>query len=131
VLDPFTIGGLLIGGVLAAPLAAWLVTKVPAPVLGSAVGGIIILTNARTILRAIGVDGTARTAVYALIVLVWAAAVAVQPLDRTPAPTREAVRRTVADRLTPASTGGGVQAAVDTRAVPGRLRSTARATASL
>jgi hypothetical protein len=35
VLDPFTVGGLLLGGVLAAPVAAWLVTRIPAPVLGS------------------------------------------------------------------------------------------------
>ena len=27
VLDPWTVGGLLLGGVLAAPLAAWLVTR--------------------------------------------------------------------------------------------------------
>ncbi|TCK21204.1 sulfite exporter TauE/SafE family protein [Pseudonocardia endophytica] len=77
VLDPFTIGGLLLGGVLAAPLAAWLVTKVPAPVLGTAVGGIIVLTNARTILTAFDVTGAALTAVYAVIVALWVAAVAV------------------------------------------------------
>ena len=34
VLDLRTIGGLLLGGVLAAPLAAWLVTKIPAPTPG-------------------------------------------------------------------------------------------------
>jgi uncharacterized membrane protein YfcA len=77
VLDPWTIGGLLLGGVLAAPLAAWLVTKVPAPVLGTLVGGIIILTNARTILRALDVTGGASTTVYLLIVGAWAAAVAI------------------------------------------------------
>ena len=47
VLDLWTIGGLLLGGVLAAPLAAWLVTKIPTPILGSAVGGIIVLTHDR------------------------------------------------------------------------------------
>jgi uncharacterized protein len=77
VLDPFTIGGLLLGGVLAAPLAAWLVTKVPAPVLGTAVGGIIVLTNARTILKAVDVTGAALTVVYVVIVALWVAAVAV------------------------------------------------------
>ncbi len=75
-LDPFTIGGLLLGGVLAAPLAAWLVTKIPAPVLGTGVGGIIILTNTRTILKALDITGGARTAVYAVISLLWIAAVA-------------------------------------------------------
>jgi uncharacterized protein len=76
VLDPWTIGGLLIGGVLAAPLAAWLVTKVPAPVLGTAVGGIIVLTNARTILRALDVSDGVTTTVYLVIVVAWVAAVA-------------------------------------------------------
>lgn len=77
VLDPYTIGGLLVGGVLAAPLAAWLVTRIPAPVLGTAVGGIIVLTNARTLLRAADA-GTATTAsAYVVIVAAWATAVGV------------------------------------------------------
>lgn len=77
VLDPWTVGGLLVGGVLAAPVAAWLVTKVPAPVLGTAVGGIIVLTNTRTILRALDVADGARTPVYVFIVGVWVAAMAI------------------------------------------------------
>lgn len=76
VLDPATVGGLLIGGVLAAPLAAWLVTKIPAPVLGAAVGGVIVLTNARTIVRALDLSGGASTTVYLFITGVWVAAVA-------------------------------------------------------
>jgi uncharacterized membrane protein YfcA len=69
---------LLLGGVLAAPLAAWVVRLVPARVLGSAVGGVIILTNTRTILRSDWVDasGTTRAIAYAVILLVWAAALA-------------------------------------------------------
>ncbi|MHA6631298.1 sulfite exporter TauE/SafE family protein [Pseudonocardia sichuanensis] len=92
VLDPWTIGGLLLGGVLAAPLAAWLVTKVPAPVLGTAVGGIIVLTNTRTILRALEVGGAATTAVYLVIVVLWVAAVttAVAKLRQTTADERAA-----------------------------------------
>lgn len=74
VLDPYTVGGLLIGGVLAAPLAAWLVTKIPAPVLGTAVGGVIVLTNARTLLRAAEASGPVTAAVYLVIVAAWAAA---------------------------------------------------------
>jgi uncharacterized membrane protein YfcA len=75
VLDPWTIGGLLVGGVLAAPLAAWLATKIPAPVLGTAVGGIIVLTNTRTILRSLDVTGWASTTIYLVVVGVWAASV--------------------------------------------------------
>jgi uncharacterized protein len=72
------VAGLLVGGVIAAPLAAWVVRLVPARVLGSAVGGMIILTNTRTILRSdwLDVAGSVRIVVYLVIVLVWAAALA-------------------------------------------------------
>lgn len=90
VLDPYTIGGLLLGGLVAAPIAAWLVTKIPAPVLGTAVGGIIVLTNARTILRAFDASGTLTTAVYVLIVAAWIAAVATAVTTLRRAATTEA-----------------------------------------
>ncbi|MFI7677334.1 sulfite exporter TauE/SafE family protein [Actinophytocola sp. NPDC049390] len=69
---------LLLGGVIAAPIAAWLVRHIPPRVLGSAVGGIIILTNTRTLLRSDWVDAsdTVRFVVYAVIYVVWAAALA-------------------------------------------------------
>ncbi|HZB47816.1 MAG TPA: sulfite exporter TauE/SafE family protein [Mycobacteriales bacterium] len=69
---------LLAGGVVAAPIAAWLVRHVPPRVLGTAVGGAIVLTNARTLLRSDWVDAPAgpRWAVYAVVYLVWAAALA-------------------------------------------------------
>jgi uncharacterized membrane protein YfcA len=69
---------LLTGGVVAAPIAAWLVRHVPARVLGSAVGGIIVLTNARTLLRSDWIDAPAgvRWVVYTVVYLVWAAALA-------------------------------------------------------
>jgi uncharacterized protein len=49
---------LLVGGVLAAPLAAWMVRHMAPRLLGTAAGGMIVLTNTRTILMALGVDGT-------------------------------------------------------------------------
>jgi uncharacterized membrane protein YfcA len=69
---------LLAGGLVAAPIAAWLVRHVPPRVLGSAVGGIIVLTNARTLLRSDWVDAPADTRwlIYAGLYSVWAAAVA-------------------------------------------------------
>jgi uncharacterized membrane protein YfcA len=71
------VGALLAGGVVAAPIAAWLVRHVPPRVLGSAVGGVIILTNVRTLLRSDWIDAAdgVRYAVYAVIWLAWAAAV--------------------------------------------------------
>lgn len=69
---------LLAGGLVAAPLAAWLVRIVPPRLLGAAVGGLIILTNTRTLIRAdvIPVSGGAQTAVYAASVALWIAAIA-------------------------------------------------------
>ncbi|WNM23216.1 sulfite exporter TauE/SafE family protein [Demequina capsici] len=67
---------LLLGGLIAAPIAAWLVRIVPPRMLGAAVGGMIILTNSRTLMGALPVEiGTWRWSVYGLIVLVWAWAI--------------------------------------------------------
>jgi uncharacterized protein len=72
------VAALLIGGIIAAPIAAWLVRHLPPRVLGSAVGGIIVLTNTRTLLRSDWIDAPdgVRYAVYAVIYAVWAAALA-------------------------------------------------------
>jgi len=61
---------LLIGGVFAAPLAAYLVKVAPAHLLGVAVGGLILLTNSRTLMKSFDVSTPARFAVYGGIVLV-------------------------------------------------------------
>ncbi len=45
------VGVLLLGGVSAAPIAAWLVRHVPPRILGSAVGGLIIITNVHSAAR--------------------------------------------------------------------------------
>lgn len=50
-LDWRVIAGLLIGGVIAAPFAAYLVKHLSLPVLGGLVGSIILVTNGRTLLR--------------------------------------------------------------------------------
>jgi uncharacterized protein len=67
---------LLIGGVLAAPFAAWLVQRVTARLLGSAVGGLIVITNTRTIFEVTGASAGVRWATYVAVVAVWAVAVA-------------------------------------------------------
>jgi uncharacterized protein len=61
---------LLAGGVVAAPLAAYLVKVAPAHLLGVAVGGLILLTNARTIFRAYDVADPIRIVSYIAVVLV-------------------------------------------------------------
>ena len=69
---------LLIGGLIAAPIAAWLVRHIPPRILGSAVGGLIILTNVRTLLRSGWVDAPTSVQNPALlaIAVIWAAAIA-------------------------------------------------------
>lgn len=63
---------LLAGGLVAAPFAAWLVSRLPAAVLGSAVGGLIIVTNLRTL--AAQYEGVAAhsAALYVAVVVAWA-----------------------------------------------------------
>src|SRR4028118_2026480 len=68
------VAALLIGGVVAAPLAAWLVRHLHPRVLGTAVAGVILLTNARTFLKAVGIDPSVNYFVYAAIVAIWLAA---------------------------------------------------------
>jgi uncharacterized membrane protein YfcA len=66
----------LLGGLVAAPVAAWLVRLVPPRVLGSAVGGVIIVTNVRTLLKSdwVGASGTVGSLVHALLYALWAGA---------------------------------------------------------
>ncbi len=68
------VAALLAGGLVAAPIAAWLVRHVPTQALGAAIGGLIVLTNARTIMNVAGFTTAPRVAVYALIVAGWATA---------------------------------------------------------
>src|SRR5215218_6288122 len=61
------VGALLIGGLVAAPLAAYIVRLLPARGLRTAVASIILLTNMKTFLEAIGVGGGTATLAYTLI----------------------------------------------------------------
>jgi uncharacterized membrane protein YfcA len=74
---PWTIvGALLIGGVIAAPIAAYVVRILPTRILGTAVGGVILITNMKTFLEAVGVGGPLAIVIYVLIVAIWIAALA-------------------------------------------------------
>jgi uncharacterized membrane protein YfcA len=68
------VGALLAGGVVAAPIAAWLVRILPMRILGTTVGGVILITNMRTFLGALGISGGSATLVYVVIVSFWLAA---------------------------------------------------------
>ncbi|MEU1196899.1 sulfite exporter TauE/SafE family protein [Streptomyces sp. NPDC005813] len=66
----------LLGGLVAAPVAAWLVRLVPPRVLGSAVGGVIVVTNVRTLLASEWADvpDALVTPVHVALFVLWAAA---------------------------------------------------------
>jgi uncharacterized membrane protein YfcA len=65
------VGVLLLGGLVAAPIAAWIVRHLNARVLGTAVGGFILLVNANTFLEAVGLDPALNVFVYGAILAVW------------------------------------------------------------
>ncbi|MFD3811212.1 sulfite exporter TauE/SafE family protein [Rhodococcus sp. NPDC058639] len=71
------VAGLALGGALAAPFAAWLVSRVPATLLGTAVGGVIVLTNAHKLLGVVDAGPIASASVTCAIVGAWIALLAV------------------------------------------------------
>ena len=66
-------GALLVGGVIAAPLAAWMVKHLPARVLGVAAGGLIVLTNSKTIVESMGGSTSVVIVVASVLLVSWIA----------------------------------------------------------
>ncbi|MBK7821860.1 MAG: sulfite exporter TauE/SafE family protein [Tessaracoccus sp.] len=64
---------LLAGGLVAAPIAAWLVSRIPAQVMGVAVGGIIIMTNLKTLFDASQLSPEQVTVGFTLFAAAWIA----------------------------------------------------------
>jgi hypothetical protein len=58
---------------VAAPIAAFLVRRMPPRLLGSLVGGLLVLTNVRSLLRSdvVGAPAGVQWACYALILVAW------------------------------------------------------------
>jgi hypothetical protein len=87
---------LLVGGVVAAPFAAWLVRHMAPRLLGTAAGGMIVITNSRTILMALGVEGAPFALVMSSLLIGWVGLVAYvirieRASSRAARETREAV----------------------------------------
>ena len=72
----------MIGGVIAAPIAAWLVRIVPSYMLGVLVGGFIIFTNSMTIIKTAALPVSWATLAYALIIVFWMVAIIYQVKNR-------------------------------------------------
>jgi uncharacterized membrane protein YfcA len=62
---------LLIGGTLAAPIAAWVARKLPMRIMGVAVGGMIIFTNIFTLLRAFDVHAHVVAGALIAVAALW------------------------------------------------------------
>ncbi|MCM2131345.1 sulfite exporter TauE/SafE family protein [Larsenimonas rhizosphaerae] len=71
------VGIFAVSGLLAAPLAAWLVRLMPVQLLGVVVGGAIILTNSRTLMMSQSVSSEVATLVYGVLLVGWALALGV------------------------------------------------------
>lgn len=65
------IAGLAIGGMIAAPIAAWLVSRIPATLLGTGVGGIIVLTNAQKLFTTFQISGLLAGFLHLALATVW------------------------------------------------------------
>ncbi|MBO9129205.1 sulfite exporter TauE/SafE family protein [Bacillus sp. 165] len=66
----FWVFSLMIGGVIAAPIAAWFVRIIPSYLLGIIVGSLIILSNARTLLNALHVNNSILFFTYGIILVI-------------------------------------------------------------
>jgi uncharacterized membrane protein YfcA len=71
-IDGRIVAGLMIGGVMVAPFAAWMARRLAAPVLGTLVGVLIVVTNLRTLLIANDVPGGARFGLTVVVAFVGA-----------------------------------------------------------
>ena len=67
---------LLIGGVIAAPFAAWIAHRLPMRIMGVTVGGMIIFTNSFTLMRAFGVSSEIQSVTLLVEAITWAGLVA-------------------------------------------------------
>ncbi|MBM7606666.1 putative membrane protein YfcA [Metabacillus crassostreae] len=69
------VGALMIGGIIAAPIAAWIVQKIHGQLMGVLVGGFIILINSRTLVTS-WIDNTAvYPYIYIGIFVIWIIAI--------------------------------------------------------
>jgi len=71
----FWVIALMLGGVIAAPIAAWLVRILPSYLLGVFVGGFIVLTNVWTLLKAWSISDLGEAFIYVVIFTLWIIAI--------------------------------------------------------
>ncbi|WP_338754494.1 sulfite exporter TauE/SafE family protein [Bacillus sp. FJAT-52991] len=64
-------GAIMAGGVIAAPIAAWVVKSLPTKVLAVIVSGMLIFTNVRTIFSYTALSSRTTTIIYIMIAVIW------------------------------------------------------------
>ena len=62
---------LMIGGMIAAPFAAWIVHRLPMRIMGVAVGGMIITTNTYTLTNTFDLAGSIQSPLMITMILIW------------------------------------------------------------
>jgi len=67
---------LLIGGVIAAPFAAWIAHRLPMRIMGVAVGGMIIFTNSFTLMRTFDIASSIQWTVLIVEAIAWVSLIA-------------------------------------------------------
>lgn len=72
---PWMAAALLLGGLIAAPIAAWLVRHLPPRVLGAAAGSAIILVNTRSLLKTFEVSAGLHPVAYGVGIVIAVAAI--------------------------------------------------------
>lgn len=80
---------LMIGGIIAAPIGAWIAHRLPMRIMGVTVGGMIIFTNTFTLLKAFEVPGDVVAPTLIVLGGIWAylvGAVAIQHRSKRNAP---------------------------------------------
>ncbi len=76
--------GLILGGIITAPIAARLAHKAPTQILGVAVGGMVLVANTGVMAKVLGLPGTVAVGLVAIEILITIAIVL--RVRRTPAP---------------------------------------------
>ncbi len=67
------VGALLVGGVIGAPIAAWLVSKAPQRMLGVLVGNLIVLLNVRQLVISLEANAVVSITAFALVGVLFVA----------------------------------------------------------
>ncbi|OMP67240.1 sulfite exporter TauE/SafE family protein [Domibacillus epiphyticus] len=64
-------GAIMLGGIIAAPIAAWIVKSLPTRVLAVIVSGMLIMTNLQAVLSYTSISATIEQFIYIVLIIIW------------------------------------------------------------